>query len=94
MQTKIKAVVFKTPRLRETEEFYARELGLKIIESSNYHFVIDAHLRLIFMKGKNMEVEMYLSRSTGKLNDVDIQKDVNGIKIIACNIGDIDAKNH
>ncbi len=89
MKAEIKAVVFKTPRLVETKDFYSKKLGLKIVEHSSYHFVIDvAGLRLLFIKSKEVEIEMYISRGvTGRLNDVDIQKDVNGIKIIAYDIG-------
>jgi hypothetical protein len=85
MPAEIKAVVIKTPRLFETKNFYTHELGLKIIESSGYHFVIrSTGIRIVFMSvNHDVEVEMYLSQNI-KNDDIKIIEDVNRIRFVVC----------
>jgi hypothetical protein len=97
MPTEIKAIVFKTPRLQATKEFYATKLGLVIKEYSATHFVIHSKgIRLLFVDGDHdFEVELYVRKKLGasvenKLilhsmhsnSRLSNDEDPNGIKII------------
>jgi catechol-2,3-dioxygenase len=97
MPIELKAVVFKTSRLKETEDFFIHELGFVIKESSITHFVIHAKgIRILFVEFDNdLEVELYLSKSLSpsqennltlhsntKIPRLTICKDPNRIKII------------
>jgi hypothetical protein len=65
MPTEIKAIVFKTPRLQSTKEFYAKKLGLVIKEYSATHFVIHSKgIRLLFVDGEpDFEVALYVRKN-------------------------------
>jgi hypothetical protein len=78
----IKALVFKTCRLNETEIFFRDKLGLTVLESSPCHFVIHSKgVRILFMAGdKDMAVELYL-REPATAEFITLQ-DPNKIKII------------
>jgi hypothetical protein len=64
MPVEIKAVVFKTPELQATKEFFVTKLGLVIKEYSVTHFVIHSKgIRLLFVDADHEpEVEMYVRK--------------------------------
>jgi catechol-2,3-dioxygenase len=78
----LKAVVFKTTRLRETQAFFETTLGMKIEESSITHFVVYAKgIRILFVGSDNgLEVELYLTKKSSE--GLTVQEDPNQIKII------------
>jgi catechol-2,3-dioxygenase len=78
----LKAVVLKTSRLRETNDFFETTLGLKIEESSLTHFVIyNKGIRILFVDSMNdPEVELYFTKKSSEC--LTVQKDPNQIKII------------
>jgi catechol-2,3-dioxygenase len=82
VKTDLKAVVFKTSRLRETKNFFETIPGMKIRESSLTHFVIYAEgLRVLFVESNNtLEVELYLSKKSAEV--LTVREDPNQIKII------------
>jgi catechol 2,3-dioxygenase-like lactoylglutathione lyase family enzyme len=103
MPTKLKGVVFRTSKLKETKDFFVSELGLVVKESSVTHFVIHSNgIRLLFIEsGNDLEVELYLSKalnpsdennlilsSTPKIPVLTICEDPNGIKIIISETSD------
>jgi hypothetical protein len=103
MAAEIKAVVFKTPKLKETKIFFTSELGFVIKESSVTHFVIHSKgIRLLFVEsGNDLEVELYLSKvlsssdennltlhSSPKNSGLAFCEDPNGIKIIISETSD------
>jgi hypothetical protein len=80
----LKAIVLKTPRLKETLAFFTGELGFMIKESSPTHFVIHSEaIRILFVESnKCLGVEFYLTpKSAG---DIIVLKDPNQIKIVVC----------
>ena len=103
MPTELKAVVFRTSKLKETKDFFVSVPGLVIKESSVTHFVIHSKgIRLLFVEsGNDLEVELYLSKSvslsdennltlhtTPKISGLAICEDPNGIKIIISETSD------
>ena len=82
MRPHLKAVVFKTTRLRETQAFFETTLGMKIEESSITHFVVYAKgIRILFVGSDNgLEVELYLTKKSSE--GLTVQEDPNQIKII------------
>jgi hypothetical protein len=82
VKTVIRAIVFRTPLLKETEMFFRDTLALTIRESSPTHFLIYARgIRIVFMETKeDPEVEIYLSSETQR--QICILKDPNLIKVI------------
>jgi catechol-2,3-dioxygenase len=79
---KLKAIVFKTARLRETRAFFKTVLGMKIKECSRTHFVIhDGEIRILFVESDTgPEVELYVfKKSSG--NPV-VLEDPNQNKVI------------
>jgi hypothetical protein len=94
MRTEIKAVVFRTPQLKFTKEFFASKLGIAIKESSITHFVIHSNgIRILFVEAdNNFEVELYVQkRLSGSVKNklslhpippLTIFEDPNSIKII------------
>jgi catechol-2,3-dioxygenase len=78
----LKAIVFKTSRLKETRVFFESVLGMKIRENSLTHFVIHAgDIRILFVEtNTDPEVEWYCSKKTG--GGIILLKDPNQIKII------------
>jgi catechol-2,3-dioxygenase len=97
MPTELKAVVFRTSKLKETKDFFVNELGMAIKESSATHFVIHSKsIRLLFVESDNdLEVELYLSKSLSashennltlhsatKIPGLTICEDPNSIQII------------
>ena len=64
MPAEIKAVVFRTSKLKETKEFFIAKLGVAIKEYSMTHFVIHSRgIRLLFVESDNdLEVELYVSK--------------------------------
>jgi hypothetical protein len=81
MKPVLKALVFKTARLKETKIFF-ESLGLMSSESSPVHFVISSNkLRVLYMASeKEFGVEVYLSDQSEK--NLTILHDPNQIKII------------
>jgi catechol-2,3-dioxygenase len=79
---RLKAIVLKTSRLKETQDFFETSLGMKIEESSITHFVIHAKgIRVLFVESNNgMEVELYLTKKSAE--GLTVQEDPNHIKII------------
>lgn len=78
----LKALVFKTPRLKETMSFYKDQLGLPVNEYSPVHFVIYTKgIRIVFI-GSDTErnVEFYFCKSIGE--SFTMLEDPNQIKII------------
>ena len=65
MAPEIKAVVFRTGRLKATMAFFKDQLGFSIREYSATHFVIHSKgIRLLFVDlAGDPEVEIYLSNS-------------------------------
>ena len=97
MPTDLKAVVFRTSRLKETKDLFVTDMGMSIKESSATHFVIHSKgIRILFVESdNNVEVELYLSKvlrpsrkktftlhSRQKKSGFTIYQDPNGIKII------------
>ncbi len=82
MKPRLKAVVLKTSRLRETQDFFEATLGMNIEESSITHFVIYANgIRILFVDSNNgLEVEIYLTKKSAE--ELVVLKDPNQIKII------------
>lgn len=82
MKPRLKAVVLKTSRLKETQDFFETTLGMKIEESSITHFVIyEKGIRVLFVGSDNgLEVELYLTKKSGEA--LTVQEDPNQIKII------------
>ena len=82
MNAHLKAIVLKTPRLRETLSFFVDRFGFTITESSPTHFVIHSKgIRILFVESKNdLEIELYLSHKSAK--ELFVQEDPNQIKII------------
>jgi len=82
MKPALKAIVFKTTRLRETQEFFEKTLGMKIEESSITHFVVYAKgVRILFVDSNNgLGIEFYLTKKSTK--GLTVQEDPNQIKII------------
>ena len=82
MRPHLKAVVLKTDRLKETQDFFETKLGMKIEESSITHFVIYAKgIRILFVESKkDLEVELYLTQDD--IECPNVQADPNQIKII------------
>ncbi len=78
----LKAVVFKTSKLKETMSFYGDQLGLCIDEYSPLHFVIYSKgIRIVFIGSDTEEnVELYFYKSVGER--LAILEDPNQIKII------------
>ena len=82
MKTLLKAVVFKTSSLRETQAFFETTLGMKIAESSITHFVVyEKGIRILFVESNSgLEVEFYLTKKSTE--GLTVQEDPNKIKII------------
>jgi catechol-2,3-dioxygenase len=82
VKTLLKAIVFKTSRLRETQAFFETTLGMKIEESSITHFVVYAKgIRVLFVESySGLGVEFYLTKNSTE--GLTIQEDPNQIKII------------
>jgi catechol-2,3-dioxygenase len=82
MKVSLKAVVLKTSRLRETQNFFETKLGMIIKESSPTHFVIFSKgIRVLFIESdKGSEIELYLNQNSGE--ELIIREDPNEIKII------------
>jgi catechol-2,3-dioxygenase len=82
MRTLLKAIVFKTSRLRETQAFFETTLGLKTVESSITHFVVYAKgIRILFIESESgLEVEFYFTKKSAE--GLTVQEDPNQIKII------------
>jgi hypothetical protein len=78
----LKAVVFRTPRLKETMSFFTGQLGFSINEYSPTHFVIYSKgIRIVYIDSNTEpEVELYLCKSTSE--GFTILEDPNQIKII------------
>ncbi len=81
MPAKIKAVVFRTSRLKETKEFFITTLGFVIKESSFRHFVIYSKgIRLLFVESDNpFNVELYMSNVPRSSGGLLLSEDPNGI---------------
>ena len=64
MAAEIKAVVFRTPRLYATKEFFVQKLGLVIQEYSATHFVIHSKaIRLLFVEADHdLKIELYMRK--------------------------------
>jgi len=79
---KLKAIVFKTTRLKESRKFFESVLGMKIIECSRTHFLIyKGDLRILFVgTASGPEVEFYLTKKSGE--GLSVLNDPNQIKII------------
>jgi hypothetical protein len=77
----LKAVVFRTPRLKETMSFFTGQLGLSINEYSPTHFVIYSKgIRIVFIGSDNeLNVELHLRKSMSE--GFTILEDPNQIKI-------------
>lgn len=89
MQSQIRAVVFKTPRLNDTKKFYEEKLGLKIIESSSQHFVIDTTgMRLVFKASCEIGVEVYLVAKSYNRDQkaMEMLEDANDIRFVLCRV--------
>jgi catechol-2,3-dioxygenase len=82
MKPALKAIVFKTTRLRETQAFFEKTLGMKIEESSITHFVIFSKgIRILFVDSNSGPgVEFYLTKKSTE--GLTVQEDPNQIKII------------
>jgi hypothetical protein len=78
----LKAIVLKTPLLKETLSFFVDQLGFTINESSPTHFVIHAEgIRVLFVEsGNGQEIELYLIQKSAK--ELSVREDPNHIKII------------
>ena len=86
MNPQLKAVVFKTARLKETLAFFTDRLGFAINESSLTHFVIFSEgVRVLFVAsddGEGPSVEFYLGQGLG--GGLCVLEDPNQIKIVLC----------
>lgn len=94
MAAEIKAIVFKTPLLKETKLFFENRSDFQIKETSLRHFVIySKNLRLVFLKSeRDFEIEIYTNETEDSiekgLNETPDQSsfktsvDPNGIKVI------------
>ena len=82
MNPSLKAIVLKTPRLKETLSFFIDQLGFIIKESSPTHFVIYTKgIRILFVESNNgLEIELYLTQKSAI--ELSVQEDPNHIKII------------
>ena len=82
MKPILRAVVFRTSRIRETRDFFETTLGMKIMESSPTHFVIYTEgLRVLFVESNSsLEVEFYLSKKSTE--HLVVLEDPNQIKMI------------
>ena len=80
---KLKAIVFKTSRLKETRDFFDLVLGIQIKEFSGIHFVIHhGDIRILFVESeKDFETELYFSIKD--FPQLIIYEDPNQIKVIA-----------
>lgn len=82
MNAHFKAIVIKTPLLRETHMFFTEQLGFTVKESSPTHFVIYSKtIRVLFIESNDgMEIELYLAKNPGE--KLLFMEDPNHIKII------------
>jgi catechol-2,3-dioxygenase len=82
VKPRLKAVVLKTSRLKETQDFFESILGMKIEESSITHFVVYSKgIRVLFVESNSgLEVEFYLTKKSTE--GLTVQEDPNQIKII------------
>jgi hypothetical protein len=82
LSSELKAIVFKTTRLKETMNFFELVLGMKIEECSRMHFLIyRGDLRILFVRtDSGPEVEFYLTKKSGE--GLSVLNDPNQIKII------------
>ncbi len=82
MKPQLKAVVFRTARLKETKSYFADQLGLGIKEYSPTHFVIHSKgIRVVFIESEtDLKVELYFSKSNSE--SLTVLEDPNQIKII------------
>jgi hypothetical protein len=82
MNPGFKAIVLKTPRLKETLSFFVDQLGITIKETSPTHFVIHSEgIRILFIESNNeLEIELYLIQKSAE--GLLVQEDPNHIKII------------
>jgi catechol-2,3-dioxygenase len=78
----LKAVVLKTPRLKETLSFFIDHLGFVVKESSPTHFVIHSQgIRILFVESnEGLEIELYVTEKKAK--ELFVHEDPNHIKII------------
>jgi len=78
----LKAIVLKTPRLKETLSFFIEQLGFIIKESSPTHFAIYSKgIRILFVESTNdLEIELYLTQKSAE--ELFVLEDPNHIKII------------
>jgi catechol-2,3-dioxygenase len=86
MPAELKAVVFRTSKLKETKDFFINELGFIIKESSITHFVLQAKgIRILFVEtGNDFNVELYVRKrlNAAAKNKLTLHEDPNNIKII------------
>jgi catechol-2,3-dioxygenase len=86
MPTELKAIVFRTSKLKETKDFFVAELGFVIKESSVTHFVIHTKgIRVLFIEsGSDFNVELYVTTrlDADAKNKLTLHEDPNKIKII------------
>jgi catechol-2,3-dioxygenase len=84
LSPELKAVVFKTVRLKETRIFFETVLGMKIKECSRTHFVIhDGEIRILFIESDTGPgTELYLRNQCSK--ELTVYEDPNKIKIVIC----------
>ena len=82
MNPHLKAIVLKTPQLKETLSFFVDQLGFAVKEFSPTHFVIHTKgIRILFVESNNgLEIELYLTEKSAK--ELCVQEDPNHIKII------------
>lgn len=87
MKPDLKAIVLKTPRLKETLSFYIDRLGFTIKESSPTHFVIHSKgIRILFVESNNsIEIELYLAQKSTK--ELSVEEDPNYIKVVVLPTG-------
>jgi len=80
----LKAIVLRTPHLKETLAFFVDELGFRVKESSPVHFVIHSKgIRILFVESNNpVEIELYLAQ--GSTREIFVQEEPNHIKVIIC----------
>jgi hypothetical protein len=83
MPAVLKAIVFRTSKLKETKDFFINELGFVIKESSVTHFVIYSNgIRILFVAtAKDFKIEFYMLEPGAK-NKLILQEDPNNIKVI------------
>lgn len=81
---KLKAIAFKTVRLKETRAFFETVLGMTIHEGSETHFVIHGgEIRILFLdSGGSPEPEIYIRNHRSRR--LTVYEDPNQIKIIIC----------